>query len=106
MDLDIAGAIMKLDPDRPDAWVQRSFDLHEMQKTQEAFDQLLPVAEKFPKVWTIPYCAQLGRLDECKAWFMKAIAMDERTVQRAAIDDPDLKPLWDSMGGTIWKRTE
>jgi hypothetical protein len=28
------------------------------------------------------------------------------TVQREAIDDPDLKPLWDSMSGTFWKREE
>jgi hypothetical protein len=37
------------------------------------------------------------------AW--QAMAIDEPTVKRAAIDDPDLKPLWDSMSGTIWKRT-
>ena len=109
--VDIAGAIIKLDPDRPDAWIHRSFALHELHRSQEAFDQLLPAARKFPKVWTIPYnlacyCAQLGRLEECKEWFKKAIVMDEKTVQRMALDDPDLKPLWDSMSGTIWKRTE
>ncbi|MGO8837547.1 MAG: TPR end-of-group domain-containing protein [Limisphaerales bacterium] len=108
--VDIAGAIIKLDPNRPDAWIDRSFALHELKRTQEAFDQLLPVAKKFPKVWTIPYnlacyCAQLGRLDDCQAWFKQAMAIDEQTVKRAAIDDPDLKPLWDSMGGTLWKRT-
>jgi len=35
-----------------------------------------------------------------------AMNIDENTVKRAAIDDPDLQPLWDSMGGTSWKRTE
>ena len=29
-------------------------------------------------------------------------AIDEHTVKRTAIDDPDLKPLWDSMSGTRW----
>ncbi len=72
--VDIAGAIIKLDPNRSDAWIHRSFALHELKRTQEAFDQLLPVADRFPKVWTIPYnlacyCAQLGRLDECQTWF-------------------------------------
>lgn len=109
--VDIAGAIIKLDPNRPDAWVHRSFALHALKHTQVAFDQLLPVTDKFPKVWTIPYnlacyCAQLGRLDECQAWFKKAMAIDEHTVKRAALDDPDLKPLWDSMGGTLWKLME
>jgi hypothetical protein len=27
-------------------------------------------------------------------------------LKQAAIDDPDLKPLWDSMSGTLWKCTE
>lgn len=41
------------------------------------FDDLLPVADKFPKEWRIPYnftCyfAQLGRLDEFKEWFKKS----------------------------------
>jgi tetratricopeptide (TPR) repeat protein len=108
--VDIAAAIIKLAPDRPDAWIHRSFALHELKRTQEAFDHLLPVADRFPKMWTIPYnlacyCAQLGRLDECQAWFKKAMAIEEQTVKRVAIDDPDLKPLWDSMSTTIWKRT-
>jgi tetratricopeptide (TPR) repeat protein len=107
--VDIAGAIIKLDPNRSDAWIHRSFALHELNRTQEAFDQLLPVTDRFPKVWTIPYnlacyCAQMGRLDECQAWFKKAMAVDEHAVKRVALDDPDLKPLWDSMSGTIWKR--
>jgi tetratricopeptide (TPR) repeat protein len=46
--LDIAGAVIKLDPDRAEAWVHRSFALHELKRTQEAFDQLLPVMDRFP----------------------------------------------------------
>jgi hypothetical protein len=103
--VDIAGAIIKLAPNRPEAWIQRSFALHELKRTQEAFDQLLPMSVKVPKVWTIPYnlscyCAQLGRLDECQDWFNIAMAIDAHTVRRAGIDDPDLKPLWDSVDGT------
>lgn len=108
---DIANAIIKLSPDRAEAWIHRSFALHELKRTQEAFDQLLPVAGRFPEVWTIPYnlacyCTQLGRLEDCRSWFQKAMAIDEDAVKRAAVDDPDLKPLWDSMSGTLWKRCE
>jgi len=39
---DIAQAIIKLDPNRPDAWIHRSYALHELGRTQAAFDQLLP----------------------------------------------------------------
>jgi tetratricopeptide (TPR) repeat protein len=109
--IDLSEAIIKLDPNRPEAWVHRSFALHELKRTREAFDKLLPVAKTFPKVWTIPYnlacyCAQLGLLEESRVWFTKAMAVDERTVKQQAIDDPDLHPLWDSLGGTRWKRTD
>ena len=30
------------------------------------------------------------------------MAIDEHTVKRTAVDDPDLKPLWDSMSGKLW----
>ena len=50
------------------------------------------------------YCAQLNRLDEAQIWFKKAMAIDEQIVKREAIDDPDLKPLWDSMSGMLWKK--
>src|SRR5512139_4101174 len=76
------GAVVELAPERPDGWIQRSYALHELKSTQEAFENLLPVADRFPGVWTIPYnlscyCGQLGRLDECQGWFKKAMAVDE-----------------------------
>lgn len=107
----VAETLVKMLPKEPQMWINRSFALHELGRTQEAYDQLLPAGKKFRKLWTIPYnlacyCAQLGRFDECQEWFKKAMAIDEHTVKRAAIDDPDLKPLWDSMSGTMWKRSE
>ena len=106
--VDLAGTVIKLDPNRHGAWIHRSFALHELKRTQEALDQLLPVAKKFRTMWTIPYnlaCygARLGRLKECERWFNEAMAIDEQTVRRAAMDDPDLKPLWDSFSGTLSK---
>jgi len=103
-----ADSMVRLCPERSTGWVQRSFALHELRRTGEAYEKLLPAAEKFPDVWPIPYnlacyCAQLGRLYEAKQWFKKAMAADEETAKREAIDDLDLKPLWDSMSGTDWK---
>jgi len=107
--VDLAEAVVKPDPNRSEGWIHRSCALHELRRPQEAFDRLLPVAEKFPKSWTIPYnlscyCSQLGQFEAAKDWFKKAMAIDEHTVKRQAIEDHDLKPLWDSMGGTLWKR--
>ena len=102
----VASTLVKLAPERLNGWVQRSFALHELRRTQEAFDNLLPVAEKFPGIWTIPYnlacySSQLGRLDEAKDWLKKALLIGEETVQRVGIADPDLKPLWASMSTPI-----
>ena len=107
----VAETLVKMLPKEPKVWIQRSFALHRLGRTQEAFDKMLPGAKKFRKEWMIPYslschCAQLGRMEECEAWFKKAMALDKLAVQRAAIDDPDLKPLWDSMSGTLWRRSE
>ena len=104
-----ATAIINLAPDRADGWIHRSFALHDLQRTQEAFDQLLPVADKFPKIWTIPYnlacyASRLHQFDVAQKWLKQAITVDTKTVQAAAIEDEDLKPLWASLGGTMWKR--
>ena len=108
--VDIAATLIKLAPERHDGWIHRSFALHELKRTEEAFENLLPAAKQFPGVWTIPYnlacyCSQLQHLDEAETWLKKAMAIDGETVKRAAIDDPDLLPLWDSMSGTLWKRS-
>lgn len=107
--LDIASALVTLIPIQSEGWIQRSFSLHELKRTQEAFDKLRPAAKEFPKVWRIPYnlacyCAQLGRMEDAADWFKKAMLIEERKVQEAGINDPDLNPLWDSMSTTVWKR--
>jgi len=42
-------------PKERQAWIHRSFALHEMNRTQEAFDKLLPAAKRFPKFWLVPF---------------------------------------------------
>ena len=107
--VEIAAAVIQLAPERVDGWIHRSFALHELQKTQEAFQQLLTAVDQFPKVWTIPYnlacyAAQLHQFNEAQKWLEQALALDKETVLQAARDDDDLKPLWDSMGGALWER--
>ena len=46
--LEIATAITKLAPKSPAGWVHLSFTLHELHRTQEASDNLTPVAAQFP----------------------------------------------------------
>jgi len=102
----LADGVVTLEPGRCDAWIHRSFALHELKRTQEAFDKLLPAAGRFPAVWTIPYnlacyCAQLGRLEESRNWLNKAKAIDPGNVLQASLADPDLKPLRDSLDNPL-----
>ena len=95
----IAEALVKITPEDVHAWISRSFALHVLKRTQEAYDLLLPAGIFFPKCWTVPYnlacyCCQLGRRGEAEVWFKCAMAIDGKSVKRQAIDDPDLKPLW------------
>ena len=107
--VELATIIIELAPERVDGWIHRSFALHELRRTQEAFTQLLPVVGRFPSVWTIPYnlacyAAQLHQFAEAQKWLKLAVVLDQKTVQQAAQDDEDLKPLWDSLGGVMWDR--
>ena len=106
---DIGLAIMKAAPARPFGWIHRSFALHRLKRTEEAFSNLAHVGQKFYENWTVQYnlacyCSVLHRFDESKSWFKRAMLLDEKKTQRVGIDDPDLLPLWDSMSGTIWSK--
>ena len=104
--LEIAAALILLDPDDPLGWVHRSYALHELKRTAEARDNLLRVVDKFPISATMRYnlaCyeSQLGRLEQAKNWLEKAFALgDARKLKLAALDDPDLQPLWKEIGKT------
>lgn len=97
--LTVAETLVKVAPKERQGWIQRSFALHEMKRTQEAFDLLLPAAKLFPKAWPVPYnlacyCAQLGRLKEARQWLEKGSEIgDSKKVKLMALDDPDLEPL-------------
>lgn len=102
--LDIAKTIVQLAPGRIRGWIDRSFALHELKRTQEAFNLLLPAADMFPKNWTIPYnlaCyeTQLGNLTTAWQWLERAFKVgDAREIKLMAMNDPDLKNFWTAIG--------
>ncbi len=102
--LDIAATLVQVVPEEPEYWLHRSFALHELKRTQEARDFLLPVVDRFPDHALIRYnlaCyeCQLGRLPQAKAWLEKAFALGDPTqLKLTALDDADLEPLWASIG--------
>ena len=56
----------------------------------------------FPTEWAIQYnlacyCAQLGQLDAAQEYLGKSYELgDAKQIKLMALDDEDLKPLWES----------
>jgi Flp pilus assembly protein TadD len=96
----VAGNLVSASPDEVTGYVHRSYALHELRRTAEARAGLLPLAERFPEFSVIPYnlacyACQLGDLAEARRWLAKAFKLRNREeLQRLALADPDLKPLW------------
>jgi hypothetical protein len=98
--LPIAQSICQLAPDRPQGWLHQAVSLYRLKRTEEAWQLLLPMADKFPKDWVIPYdlacyACQLGKVDEGRLWLKKAFRLgDSKDVRNIALADPDLEVLW------------
>ena len=96
----IATSIVALAPSEVFGWIHRSYALHELKRTQEARDLLLPAVKLFPKNETIPYnlaCyeCQLGEVAAARDWLRRAMKLRQPAALKAqALEDPDLKPLW------------
>jgi hypothetical protein len=103
--LDIACAIVQIDPERPSGWIGRAYSLRQVPAggLRAAFDSLLPVAEKFPAEPMIPfglacYACQMGDLVEGRFWLRKAFSAAknsgrEKRIRSMALDQPELEPL-------------
>lgn len=102
--LAVAETLCRLAPHSPFGWIHRSYCLHELKRTQEAWDLLHPMADKFPQEWLVCYnlacyACQLGRLEEAKSWYARAREQgDPEEITRLAAEDPDLKPLFPKPG--------
>lgn len=106
--LEAAVQLQQVAPDDPAGWIHRSYAIrrHKLGGLHKAWDALLPAASRFPKVSVIPYnlacyAAQLGQLIDAWDWLHRAIeaAEDIRLIKNQALNDPDLKPIWDRVKG-------
>jgi tetratricopeptide (TPR) repeat protein len=98
--VDIANALVLTDFNRAYGWIHRSFALHKLSRTAEAYDHLENAADLFSGNWLIRYnlacyACQLGRKREAWRWLEKAIELaGNEDLRTMALDDPDLEPLW------------
>ena len=101
--LEAARTSVQLAPERVDSWIRQSFALHELRRTQEAWDALLPVVDLFPADSTIPYnlacySCQLDQMPAALNFLKRAMKpRGKEEVRAMALKDEDLKPLWDQI---------
>lgn len=102
--VNIARAITKLAPSRPHGWIHLAYSLHELNRTKEAREALLPVVDRFSEEPVMRYnlaCyeCQLGNLEEAELLLERAFESgDAKQMKLMALDDPDLEPLWNKIG--------
>ena len=101
--LDIGKALVKLDARRFSGWVKRSFALHELEHTQEAYDQLYEGLYRFRKeslIWynLACYSCVLGDKTRARKLLDKAIGLGGDEIKMQALSDPDLLGVWGEGG--------
>ena len=98
--LPVAQIFCEVAPGLPQGWLHQAVSLYRLNRTEEAWNLLLPMARKFPRSWIIAYdlacyACQLNRLDEGRQWLRRAFRLGEpREVRLLSLADPDLKSLW------------
>jgi len=96
----IAGALTRLMPESAIGWIHLSYTLHELGRTQEAWDNLAGVANRFPDDCTIIYnqacyACRLGNLTTASDLLARTLKLgDAPELKRMALADTDLQPLW------------
>ena len=97
--IETADRLIKRINHQPDGYIKRAYALHELKRSQEAWDTLHPISEQFSENWLIPYnlacyAAQLGKPAEALKWFRRAMRVgNERELRTMALTDPDLQPI-------------
>jgi predicted Zn-dependent protease len=97
--IETALTLLKVAPKNPVGWIHRSYALHEMKRTAEAAELLMPAVSHFPDQWLVRYnlacyACQLGRPDEAWNWLQNAFELgEEKEIRQMALEDPDLAPL-------------
>lgn len=98
--VEIAQLVLTRYPDEALGWIHLAYALHELGRTGEAYTALLGVEPEFRPHRTILYnlacyACVLGRRDEARRWFKRALQTGEADeLRRVALRDRDLEGLW------------
>ncbi|MBT5709153.1 tetratricopeptide repeat protein [Verrucomicrobia bacterium] len=97
--LETAVLLVETWPERCSGWLHRSYCLHELGRTLEAWNKLISAVDRFPKEATVPYnlacyACQLGNLEQAQSWLEKAASIrGRRAIKSMAVEDQDLVAL-------------
>ncbi|MEI6078897.1 MAG: tetratricopeptide repeat protein, partial [Verrucomicrobiota bacterium] len=95
--IEVADTLVKKHPDIEAGWILRSYALHEYRRTREAYDLLVPGADRFPNRTAFHYnlacyACQLGQLQEAMQRLQRAIEVSgkKKEIILDAVNEPDL----------------
>jgi tetratricopeptide (TPR) repeat protein len=101
--LSAAQSVHQISPERSDGWIKEAFALHELQRTEEAYECLLPASKHFPDVSIISYnlacyTCKMDREKEALNWLLKAFKQGgKESMKKMALEDSDLAPIRDQI---------
>ena len=104
MALEVAKGLREILPANQWGYFYTAYALHELKRTQEAYDLVKGIIRKFPKHQMMHYnlacySCQLGNLKEAMKWLEKAIDLaGTEDIRLMALHDHDLEPLWIQIG--------
>ncbi len=98
---EIAKRLKQFEPDNVQWTISLAYATRRAYSIDGAMEILLNAEAKFPREAAIPYnlaCyyCQLGEMENAKGYLKKAFEID-LDWRMAALEDEDLRPLWDSL---------
>ena len=99
----VASHLVKVEPENEAWWINLAYSLRRSEGIDQAEAILLRARAIHPKVAMIAfnlacYASVTGRMEEAKERLRMAIDLN-KDVRKLALDDEDLRPLWDWIAG-------
>jgi Flp pilus assembly protein TadD len=103
----VASHLVKVEPQTAGWWISLAYSVRRVEGVEKAEAILLRPQALHPKVAMIAfslacYASVTGRMEEAKVRLRHVITLD-KDMRGLAIDDEDLRPLWDWIAGVVGK---
>jgi len=91
-------------PHEPAGYIWRAISLRKLGCTQEAYDEIARVVDKFDGLGTVPYLAavfasELQQMNKAWHWLERAFATENgKELKLQALEEKALEPLWRRIG--------